>query len=270
MKALVVLFCIASTATAQMVTFQPARVPTPPTPHEMMLQRMAESTIAFKPSDPWRNINGQVVPVKGPYWVQFVGKVVEVQPKGIRVEGYYGWPFIWPDNVTSQTLLCSNDEYKNGQGILPIPDVQEFFVKDFPYEPADGDYILWENKRMALLGSGSPHTYTTVMGGSRTLRQLDYGTVAAPPAPRPATPEEIEAQRKQKIENQAKTLAWQKQLSDNGDPYGMFRMGQRYLRGDEVDKDEQKGRELIAKAANAGNLEAQALRDKLSTNTAAH
>jgi hypothetical protein len=238
----------------------PASAP-PPTPFEMMTQRFQERRIGFKPTDPWREIDGQKLKVAGSGWYQFVGKIVEVQPRGIRVSGWYGDPMVWPGKDAEMTFVGSAQDYTSGTGILPLPNLVEFFVRNYPYSVSDGTFILWEHNRVAA--GAETFTYTTVAGGNRTLQCLDYGTVTAAPPPIPPTPEQIEAQKKQKAAMEVRTLKWQRQLAEKGDPYGLYRMGERYLNGTGVEKDEVKAKGLLRRAADGGNIQAKLLLESM-------
>jgi len=49
------------------------------------------------------------------------------------------------------------------------------------------------------------------------------------------------------------TLEWHEQLASEGDPYGQYRMGLRYLKGDGVPQDVEKARDLLKSAAAQGD-----------------
>lgn len=78
---------------------------------------------------------------------------------------------------------------------------------------------------------------------------------------------EMEAKKIAKAKQDAaeKVLAWHMSLADKGDAYGQFRMGQRYLTGDGVEKDLIKARDLFAKSAAQGNGDAAAALARLQT-----
>jgi TPR repeat protein len=62
----------------------------------------------------------------------------------------------------------------------------------------------------------------------------------------------------------AKAVKYNQELADIGDAYGQLRMGERYLVGDGVEKDEVKAREYFAKAAAQGNETAAKALEKLA------
>jgi hypothetical protein len=221
--------------------------PPPPTAEQVMQSRFEEGRRYFHPPDPWRIVSGQTFEVSSSVWLQFVGKVVEVHPTGIRIQGYYGSFMTWPGTgipfVRSET------------GPLPIPDQTEFFVRNLPCSIAQGDVIYWEDQRMAL--ASDVYTYNTVNGSSRTLHCLDYGTPVAGPAPHELTAGEKKAAEERKAETEKKVLELHRALAEKNDPYGLFQMGRRYFTGDGVGKDEAKGKELLWRARAAGSIEAE-------------
>lgn len=80
-----------------------------------------------------------------------------------------------------------------------------------------------------------------------------------------ATAEKAKAEAaKAKADLEKKTLVWHQQLAEKGDAFGLFRMGERYLKGDGVPKDEAKGRGLLERAAAKGESDAKAILDTLS------
>jgi hypothetical protein len=94
----------------------------------------------------------------------------------------------------------------------------------------------------------------------------DWAKHPKPPPPRVATPAEIAAAKeraeKKRQESQAAALKWNRELAEKGDAYGQLRMGERYLTGDGVEKDETKAREYFTKAAAQGNKDAAAALEK--------
>ena len=64
--------------------------------------------------------------------------------------------------------------------------------------------------------------------------------------------------------SQLKALNYNQALADKGDAYGQLRMGERYLKGDGVDKDITKARDYLSKAAAQGNIEASNLLVKIN------
>ena len=223
-----------------------------PSPWEAAMNKLEDRRKYFQPSDPWRYLDGETVSVRSQGFVQFVGRVIEVHGKGIRVEGYYGAPCIWPGNVSPGSYPDRTDA-----GRIPIPQGFEFFVKDYPYRIYDGQFICWEDCRMAKIGGD--YKYSTVGGTIRTLRMLEYGTITSAPPPIPLTPEQIAAKNKKNEEAQAAVLRHHQKLAAQGDAYGLFCMGERYLKGNGVETNIIKGRAFLMRAAVEGNTEAKAL-----------
>jgi TPR repeat protein len=98
--------------------------------------------------------------------------------------------------------------------------------------------------------------------------------VVVVPPPRVLTPEEIKAiaarNEKEKQTGEAAALKWNQSQADKGDDYGELRMGERYLKGDGVEKDLAKAKNYFSKSAAQGNLEASNALvkiDLVSTNT---
>jgi hypothetical protein len=204
---------------------------------------LADWYAKYVPRDPWRVINGITNFAKGQDWVEFSGKVIEVQHTGVRVRGWYGFP-----------------------GATHV-GTKEFFIRNYPYDVAEEEQV--GGLYFAAQDSTS-HTYTTTMGTSRTIHSLDYGIVSEPPEyarPKPVDPlvAAVAAQRK-KAEQDARLLKYQLDLAAKDDPYGLFRIGQRYATGDGVEKDLQKARVLLIKSADQGNTEAAETLKKLPQN----
>lgn len=84
---------------------------------------------------------------------------------------------------------------------------------------------------------------------------------------RPASSEELAAiaatNLNKKAEADANALRYNRELAAKGDAYGQFRMGQRYLKGDGVERDVTKAREMFQKAAAQGHSGASAELAKL-------
>jgi TPR repeat protein len=75
----------------------------------------------------------------------------------------------------------------------------------------------------------------------------------------------VEKRRQEKRqEAQTKVLKYYQDLADKGDAYGQFRLGQLYLAGDGVEKNEAKAREFFTKSAAQENKDAAAALEKLN------
>jgi len=118
----------------------------------------------FVPEHPWRAFNGVTNYIKNTDAVEFCGKILEVQPKGVRINGDY-------DKLFSATYFSSIENDSQNQ---------EFFVANFPFEAAENESVP-ESRHLMAYYVGT-YAYTTVNGGSRTIRKLDYGIPCEPPA----------------------------------------------------------------------------------------
>jgi TPR repeat protein len=221
----------------------------------------SQVTDGFTPRDQWRVIDGTPNYAKGDDWVEFAGKVLEIQPgKGVRLEGNY-------NRIGSGATM-----YYTGNNYSAFN--YEFFVANFPYDVAEGDIISVADRFTAH--KTSTYTYKTTAGGSRTIRQIDYGTPYAPPA---LTPEQIAAakaaQEKANVNAKANAAAQKQATADRalkfnqdaaakGDMFGLLRMGERYRDGDGVEKDLAKAKEYLQKAADAGSPTAKEELSKLN------
>ncbi len=195
--------------------------------------------------DPVRQIGDQVWAIRGGDgengWVRFHGRVLEVQSGGVRITGSYAG-------------------YGNGDGSGgPYLDDREFFVAHFPYAGAENEYLRMD--RIYVAREAGTYTYTTVLGGSRTIRKLEYGVPYVPPPP---TPAQIEAAQKAAAAARAKAEAAKKAAAEKvlksnqdaaaaGSSYGLLRMGERYRDGDGVEKDLVKAKDYLQRAAQAGS-----------------
>ena len=181
-------------------------------------------------------------------WVNFEGKVLEVQSGGIRIQGAFaGEP---ASGVSYGYIRLDGNDLGNEK---------EFFVAHFPYDVAEGDWIgdNRQTKTFYMAKEAGTYTYSTVLGGSRTIRKLEYGTPYTPPPLPPPTPEQIAAAKSKAVAdkktNEEKGLKYNQELAAKGDPYGLFRMGERYRDGDGVPKDLAKARDYFTKAVAAGS-----------------
>jgi len=224
------------------------RPPSPVVSPEEQQRQLLEKQKEFLPKDPWRFINGHTNFAKALGWKQFQGKILEVHPYGIRVQGSYGDPITW---------------FQGGEGVTAHTAQREFFVEHFPYAAAENEW-LGEDQKFVAFETGT-FSYVSVLGDTRTIRSLDYGGPVEPP---PGLVEAMAAkqqaaQAKAKADTlQAKqaaagaALKWNQEQADKGDAFGQYRMGQRYLTGDGVEKDVIKAREMFAKSAAQGDVDA--------------
>jgi hypothetical protein len=119
----------------------------------------------FQPKDPWRKLDGKVCNAKDESWFLFTGKILEVRPNGILVDGDFGPPL----------------EAGFGERV--------FFVENFPaqtYPFADGEAITATMNLVAHMSekaSTYQFTNTTIDLRVNTVRRLDYGNIVTSPPP---------------------------------------------------------------------------------------
>lgn len=199
-------------------------------------QPQTREQLLFLAENPWRVVGGETNSVVADGWVHFYGHVIDVQPKGILVQGF------WREVPERAEMAL------------------DFFVVGFPYQVADGDLLMGDRYYMAK--QVGMYTYVTVLGGSRTVRKLDYGAVIYAPdrldldseARSQAKAKEDSA--KKKADAAARLLKYHRELAAKGDPYGQYHMGLRYATGDGVPKDLDKARDFLSRAASQGFKEA--------------
>jgi TPR repeat protein len=198
------------------------------------------------PRDPWRIYGGDTNFAAGAGWKKFSGKVIDVQPTGILVDGEYG------------DIGPGHDDF-NG----------DFFIQDFAYRASDGDILARTANYTAF--ESETYTYTTVLGAERTVHRLKYGTVCDVPAPSQDEVEAFAAEQKaiadaklkSKQDADARTLKWNQEQAAQGDSFGLLRMGERYRDGNGVEKDTSKAREYLTRSAALGNDTAKDELEKL-------
>jgi len=201
----------------------PADATPPPDPAAEQTKQVAEFQKTFAPTDPWRVLNDKTNFAKGPEWVQFEGIVASVTADGLVVRGSFGPPLFY--------MLPNNGGATSGN----------FFLSNYPRQVAIGQALSRYDRLVAMKS-----------GDKNNMPDLEYGAVYVP--------ELTEAQKAQlsqaKVNSANKVLAWQKELAEKGDAYGQYKMGMRYLNGDGVDKDAEKGKDFLTKAAAQGNRDA--------------
>ena len=113
---------------------------------EWQRQRTAEErAILAEWAKEWRAVEGSTNHLAEEGWYSFTGKVLESHPDGLRVEASF----------SSQ-----------------IPGT--FWVANYPSLVADGTYISGRVKSVGL------YRYTSVVGGSVTVKKYDYGRPCGP------------------------------------------------------------------------------------------
>jgi hypothetical protein len=77
--------------------------------------------------------------------------------------------------------------------------------------------------------------------------------------------EAIALAKQRRVETEARVLRNHQELAEKGTPYGQYSMGMRYLKGDGVERDEDRARDLFEKAAAQGHLDSQRELDKFKS-----
>lgn len=204
----------------------------------------------FVTKDPWRNIDGKTNWAKGASWVQFAGRILEVETNGVQIIGTYGVP--------GNIYYSSQSEGDS-----------KFFVKDFPYRVGENEIVKSSSNFTALYGD--IYSYTNSSGYVSTLRLLTYGTPCSAPQPseqqlkavREAKQSAASAKEKVRQESEAKILKWNQDQAAQNDPYGLLRMGERYRDGEGVETNFSKAREYLTRSADLGNATAKEEVEKL-------
>ena len=196
--------------------------------------------------DPWRKIGNSTNRAYGRGWVEFQGIVQEVTAEGVLFKGAWG-------QVLS---IQPQDEMVGGNESGPMQDVTTygedlFFVADFPYPASEGQAYA-----QMLAQEDGVYSYTNAADQVTGLPRLVYGK----PCVKIWSAEEIAAaEQKLDAQRQAvrdRVLISNRVLADQGDPYGLRRMGERYRDGDGVPKDLAKARDYLAQAVAAGSSSA--------------
>ena len=193
----------------------------------------------FIPRDPWRVLDGVTNYIKSS-GVEFCGKVVDITENGVRIEGEYGKLFSTSYNPT-------------------YLDYSDFFVANYPFE-AVNDTVILPNEHLMAWYVGT-YTYSTVNGGSRTIKKLDYGTPCGP-APE-FIEQQIEAANAKAIRDKMKTEQLQintvhflQDEATNGSASAQYNLGLHYLSGQGCDPNRDQAIFWLQKSASQGNLEA--------------
>lgn len=201
---------------------------------------------AFVPHDPWRVFYGitNYVKLRG---VEFSGKVMDITSGGVRIQGEFG------------TLFGTDYSPDSEQ------NYDDFFIAHYPYDVVNGQVIPSSYHLMAwYVGT---YTYTTVNGGSRTIRKLDYG-IPSDPAPE-FIQQQIDAAKakaildKQKYEQgQINAVRWLQSQATNGVAYAQCSLGEHYLNGQGCETNRDQAIYWLQKSASQGYIEAS---NKLAT-----
>jgi hypothetical protein len=203
-----------------------------------------DPSLDFIPENPWRSLDGETNYIKTD-GVEFCGKVVDVTPNGIRVEGEFGGLF--------ETSYSSSSD----------ADYHDFFVAHYPFQ-AVNDQVIYESEHNMAWSVGT-YTYSTAQGGSRTIRKLDYGIPCEAPqklveraiaAAAAASKAKEEINRQKIFQAQINTVRWLSPQATNGDASAQCSLGEHYLNGQGCETNQEQGIYWLQKAADQGDLEA--------------
>lgn len=193
----------------------------------------------FVPLNPWRAINGATNYVKV-HGVEFCGKVVDVTKDGVRIDGEFA-------NLFEANYSPSLYEY------------HDFFVANYPFDVVN-DHVISESEHQMAWYVGT-YTYSTVNGGSRTIKKLDYGIPCG--IPPELIKQQIEAAKvraeliKKKTEQgKINAFKWLQTQVTNGYPSDQYSLGLHYLKGEGCETNQDQGIYWLKKAAEQGSLEA--------------
>jgi len=188
----------------------------------------------FVPRDPWRAINGVTNYVKTG-GVEFCGRIVEVTPDGVRMDGMSG-----PLFATTYDPA--------------IPNHTSFIVTNLPAALAGAGMIRPEDHFMAW-----PAGTCTTAGGA-TIQRLDYGVPCPPPPPSPEQLQAVrarqEAERRRLWLVQSNTVRMLSVEATNGDAGSQFSLGMHYLNGVGCETNRDAALYWLQKSAAQGYLEA--------------
>jgi TPR repeat protein len=169
-------------------------------------------------------------------------------------------------------------QISSGQG-ASAPSDKAFLGKVISIQPIFVEDEFRSAKITVLSESGLETTYTVLKdtkimknGGLCTIKVGKAGDTCAgvmiqngpalrtltfsdPPKAVTTSPEES---KKRKEAAEANALKWHQQLADKGDPYGQYRMGVRYLKGDGVTNNVELARDYLSKSAAQGYADASA------------
>ena len=197
---------------------------------------------SFIPIDPWRAIDGQTnyVKLNG---VQFCGKIVDVTPHGIRIEGEWG-------------QLGRVYYPVNGWKNMPLPpEYADYFVTNYPYKATTGGIIASAARLMAWCAGTC--TYKTADGESQTICELDYGTPCGPnPDLLAARQRQFQQAQEERRKTELRRVEFLQRHAENGDSSAQYSLGFHYQHGIGCETNEAMAIFWLMKAAKQGNMSA--------------
>lgn len=230
----------------------------------------------------FRNVDGQRYNTNSnKAWRTQKGKIIEVRDGGIVLQTftivpiYESYYIPLTANQRAGAYSATPGGWQKRQVGSETIEAQRLFIKNYTGGAMDQEISILAMK-----------TGTINLGGEKVFEQWDCG--------KPLTPAQVNelqiendkvltaienekaekaAAKQAKIDaTKAASVKWNQEQADNGDSYGLQRMGERYRDGDGVPIDLSKAREYLAKAATAGSIAAMDALEKLkqgSTNSPA-
>ncbi|HEY1790233.1 MAG TPA: SEL1-like repeat protein [Verrucomicrobiae bacterium] len=194
---------------------------------------------SFVPIDPWRAIDGQTnyVKLSG---IQFCGKIVDITPHGVRIEGEWG-----PLGTLYYPV--------NGWGDNPDqPESPDYFVTNYPYKTTIGETIPSAERLMAWYAG--TYTYNAANGSARTIGKLDYGTPCGPdPVLLAASQKRIQDEAEKRRASDLRKIEALERDATNGDSSAQYSLGFHYLHGIDCETNEVMGIYWLLQAQAQGN-----------------
>jgi hypothetical protein len=243
---------------------------------ELSVQDITKKILQQKrqiPVDPWREIDGVQEFVKSPNtgFVKFIGQILQTTTNGILVDGSCGTKvtkFFVEHFPLESRNLSDGDYFQDGdKSYVAIPDGSFTYIaidgsiRSIPkldygkpcFRPSNANAI--ETKAQQLTPQEAQQISDAKNDAQSKL--TDAQTAASTLQ---AFIKEIEDEKKAELAAknapQAKALEFDQQQANNGDTYGLLRMGERYMNGEGVTKDLSKARLYLTKAADGGSLTA--------------
>lgn len=150
----------------------------------------------------------------------------------------------------------------NQNAVQRILDSKECTVR-FEGKTLYSDYEITDYDRDQMRKMMLAYRYLSLDAGLREKwRQEEASLQAAVVAGDKAVANELRLRNRQQLQENA--VKMYQALAEKGDAYGQLRMGEFYRDGDGVPIDENKAKDLLAKSAAQGNLDAARALDKMN------
>jgi hypothetical protein len=199
----------------------------------------------------WRIVDGVTNGVRDPGWFHFYGEVRKVETNGLLIHGVLA-PL--NDETPAMVMYFFEGHSAIGRGLylpgfndLPekIPQFQDFFLVNFPHPVIARDTLEPKMYYMAKYVGVIEHGY------DGQLRKYDFGQPSVLPPPDVVA--KINAKKKS---GEDAIIKFEQDQAAKGSATYQRRLGLRYIKGNGLEKDPDKGREWLLKAASQGDTEA--------------